>query len=153
MSGPETIVIRPGRPSDAEAAMAVLRRSITELCSADHGDDPAELAPWLANKTEPTWHTWLAVRGATLLVAEVADCVAGVGMISATARVQVLYVSPNVRFIGVSSALLAAMEDTARAKGFTTTSLDSTATARRFYLARGYLPVAPGAKRLEKPLR
>ncbi|WP_417524622.1 GNAT family N-acetyltransferase [Marinovum sp.] len=153
MSQAESLVIRAGRPSDAAAAMDVLRRSITELCTADHGNDPAELDPWLASKTEANWLKWLAVPGAGVLVAEVAGRLAGVGMINATALVQVLYVAPEARFAGVSSALLAAMEDIARADECATISLDSTATARRFYLARGYLPVAPGAKRLEKPLR
>jgi hypothetical protein len=36
---------------DAPAACDVLRRSISELCVADHGNDPTILARWLSNKT------------------------------------------------------------------------------------------------------
>jgi hypothetical protein len=43
--------IRDAVADDAPAACQVLRRSIVELCAADHGDDPAILAQWLANKT------------------------------------------------------------------------------------------------------
>ena len=37
------VKIRDATPDDAEAACDVLRRSISELCVADHGNDPAIL--------------------------------------------------------------------------------------------------------------
>jgi hypothetical protein len=43
--------IRDAVPEDAAAACEVMRRSISELCSADHHDDPVILGRWLANKT------------------------------------------------------------------------------------------------------
>jgi len=43
--------IRDARVVDAPAARQVLRRSIIELCVADHRNDPAILTKWLANKT------------------------------------------------------------------------------------------------------
>ena len=42
--------VRAARLEDAEAAAHLLRRSIAELCQADHQDDPERLAGWLANK-------------------------------------------------------------------------------------------------------
>jgi hypothetical protein len=44
--------IRDAMTEDAPAACDVLRRSISELCVADHGNDPTILARWLSNKTE-----------------------------------------------------------------------------------------------------
>ena len=38
-------------PDDAIAGCDVLKRSIAELCIADHKNDPAILARWLGNKT------------------------------------------------------------------------------------------------------
>ncbi|MCW6512435.1 hypothetical protein [Lichenifustis flavocetrariae] len=46
--------VRQARSDDAEAAWAVLRRSILDLCQADHGHDAATLEHWLANKTPET---------------------------------------------------------------------------------------------------
>jgi hypothetical protein len=43
--------IRDAVPEDAPAACEVLRRSISELCSADHLNDAVILGRWLANKT------------------------------------------------------------------------------------------------------
>lgn len=144
--------VRPATEADALAAMDVLRRSITALCGADHGNDPAKLGPWLANKTEATWAKWLAVPEACLLVAQVQGRIAGVGMLGGKGVIQVNYVAPEARFKGVSTALVAALEAAARARGMARLRLDSTRTARRFYLARGYLPVEGHSTKMEKSL-
>jgi GNAT superfamily N-acetyltransferase len=47
------------RPEDAQEACPVLRRSIIELCAADHGHDPELLAAWLANKTPENFAAWM----------------------------------------------------------------------------------------------
>jgi hypothetical protein len=43
--------IRDAVAEDAPAACQVIRRSIVELCVADHRNDPEVLARWLSNKT------------------------------------------------------------------------------------------------------
>src|ERR1700734_4557945 len=43
--------VREARFEDADEACLVMRRSIAELCGADHHGDPPLLAAWLANKT------------------------------------------------------------------------------------------------------
>jgi GNAT superfamily N-acetyltransferase len=48
------------------------------------------------------------------------------------------YVSPDVRFRGVSTKLLTALERRAIERGNQECALKSTETARCFYLARGY---------------
>lgn len=47
--------------------------------------------------------------------------------------------SPDARFRGVSRALLRALEGRALERGNVRVSLNSTETARRFYLANGYV--------------
>jgi quinol monooxygenase YgiN len=47
--------IRAARPEDAPAACDVLRRSITELCGADHHDDPEILRRWLKARLSWPW--------------------------------------------------------------------------------------------------
>ncbi|HEX3993849.1 MAG TPA: GNAT family N-acetyltransferase [Acetobacteraceae bacterium] len=53
------------------------------------------------------------------------------------------YVAPNARFRGASRALLAALEARAVERGNLRCTLFSTATAHRFYCARGYVDDGP----------
>jgi hypothetical protein len=55
--------IRDATVEDAAPACEVLRRSITQLCVADHANDPAILMPWLANKTPEIVASWIARPG------------------------------------------------------------------------------------------
>jgi hypothetical protein len=60
--------IRDAAPDDAIAGCEVLKRSIAELCTADHKNDPTILARWLGNKTIETFvlATWNPARRAEL---------------------------------------------------------------------------------------
>lgn len=133
--------IRPATAQDAHAGVETLRRSIAELCRDDHHDDPAQLRPWLRNKTAANWALWLDRPAAFLLVAEAAGRVCGVGMGGDDGRILLNYVHPDFRFRGVSSAMLDALEGIAASRGARHASLESTRTARRFYLSRGYVCV------------
>ncbi len=132
------IAIREADGGDADSACLVLRRSITELCKLDYGDTPGRLENWLANKTPDTFRAWLAEPDIAVLLAMKDEEVAGVGAAHRNGTVLLNYVHPDWRFKGVSSALLAAMEENARAEGTLELRLESTKTAERFYRARGY---------------
>ncbi len=115
---------------------AVLIASITELCAADHRNDPVVLAGWLVNKTPDGVTAWFGNKDSVLLVAERAGELAAVGGYFAGARtISLNYVSPRHRFAGVSTALLAALE---AGLGPGEAQLDATGTARRFYEGRGW---------------
>ena len=146
-----TLRVRQALASDATEAVGVLRRSIVELCAADHGDDPAEIEPWLANKTVVGFEAWLAREDAVVLVAERAGRVVGLGMASFTGEILLTHVDPAARFGGVSTAILSALEDRLRAKGVARCRLEATRTARRFYAARGYRGET-GSDLMTKPL-
>ena len=135
--------IRDATAADAAAACDVLRRSIAELCGADHGGDPAVLAAWLANKTPANLAAWIGAPGNAVLLAEAAGRVLGIAAMTAAGEVTLNYVAPEARFRGVSRALLAALEDRARAAGLARCTLHSTLTARRFYTAAGYAETGP----------
>jgi GNAT superfamily N-acetyltransferase len=134
--------IRDAVPEDAAAACEVMRRSIVELCSADHGNDPAILGRWLANKTPEIFRSWIRPDNVLLVAVEDSHILA-VGCVNDTGEITLNYVSPDARFRGVSSALLEALEPHAMARGHLRCTLKSTETARRFYLARGYLGDGP----------
>lgn len=138
------IVIRRARFSDAAAACEVMRRSIVGLCSADHHDDPVILDQWLASKTPENVTAWIADVGNRVYVAvDDTNTVLAVGAVRTDGEITLNYVSPDVRFRGVSRAMLAQLEVTARDFGHDSVRLISTETARPFYLAAGYEQVGP----------
>jgi len=130
--------IRDADAADAPAACEVLRRSITELCIADHKNDAAILDRWLANKTPAIVASWVAQSGNSMLLAVDGDTVLGVGSVTDAGEVTLNYVSPDARFRGVSRALLQALETRAAERGNAQCKLVSSQTARRFYVSAGY---------------
>ncbi len=134
-----TLIIRDAIAGDAEAACNVLRRSIAELCVADHHNDPVILQAWLANKRPEIVASWIANPVNSMLVAA-EDCViVAVSSVTDSGEIQLNYVSPDARFRGVSRALLKAVEQRAVERGNGRCHLISTETARRFYLSAGYV--------------
>jgi GNAT superfamily N-acetyltransferase len=129
--------IRDAVPQDAEAACQTMRRSIAELCVADHRNDLVILQRWLSNKTPEIFKSWLRPDN-SLLVAVENDTVLAVGSVTDAGEITLNYVTPNARFRGISGELLAALESRAVERGNERCTLRSTETARRFYLERGY---------------
>jgi len=138
--------VRDAVPDDAEAACLVMRRSIAELCAADHGAEPAILKRWLSNKTPEIFRSWIR-PGNTLLVAVENETILGVGCVTDAGEITLNYVSPDARFRGVSRTLLTALEERARSQGHAHCTLASTKTARRFYLERGYSEDGPADRK------
>ena len=138
-SGDRGLEIRRARLADAAAACDVMRRSIGELCRADHANDPAILEAWLANKTPETVARWIARPDNHFFVACEGDAIRAVAAMTSAGEIMLNYVAPEARFKGVSRALLRTLEDTARALGQARCTLTSTKTARRFYRDAGYV--------------
>ncbi|HEX2113032.1 MAG TPA: GNAT family N-acetyltransferase [Alphaproteobacteria bacterium] len=134
--------VRDAASEDAPAACEVLRRSITELCVADHRNDPDILARWLANKTPEMVASWIGQPTNSVLVAVEDGAILAVGSVSDRGEIGLNYVSPDARFRGASRALLKALEARARERCNARCTLVSTETARRFYLSAGYADTA-----------
>jgi GNAT superfamily N-acetyltransferase len=136
--------IRDAVPNDASAACEVMRRSITELCAADHGNDPVILGRWLSNKTPEIFRSWIRPGNSVLVAIDIESDnilgvgILGVGCVTDDGEITLNYVSPVARFRGVSTALLVDLEKRAIERGNRECRLESTETARRFYRARGY---------------
>ncbi|MCO5066963.1 MAG: GNAT family N-acetyltransferase [Rhizobiaceae bacterium] len=130
--------IRTAHADDAEGACEVLRRSIKELCVADHGDDLQSIEGWLSNKTPENVRSWIAAPTQRLLVAEKDGRIVGIGGATEAGEITLNYVSPDARFQGVSKAILAALEGYLREKGQKRSTLSSTLTAHQFYCTAGY---------------
>ncbi|HEU4379713.1 MAG TPA: GNAT family N-acetyltransferase [Hyphomicrobiaceae bacterium] len=132
------MIVRAARPDDAQAAATVLRRSIAELCQADHQGDAETLRRWLANKTPEQVRIWLADPDRLLVVAEDDGRILGVAAVQTSGRISLNYVSPDGRFRGVSKALVRDLERQARALCLEACVLESTRTALAFYRRMGY---------------
>ena len=130
--------MRAARLEDAVKLCAVVRASIEELCSVDHQGRSDILAAWLDNKTPENVASWLSNPEVHVYVVEMDGDIVGAGGSTIGGEIVLNYVSPSARYQGVSSALLAALEDQAWRDDATEIKLDSTATARRFYQSRGY---------------
>ncbi|WP_108502678.1 GNAT family N-acetyltransferase [Paracoccus indicus] len=146
------IQIRGATAADAAEAVDALRRSIAELCVADHQHDPTELEGWLGNKTVAGWQQWIARDDAMVLVAERDSKIVGVGMATLGGEILLNYVHPEARFGGVSKAILAAIEAKLRLQDVQRCQLESTVTARSFYERRGFHSEVEGSRILTKPL-
>ncbi len=139
------MIVRDAICPDAPAIASMLRRSIEQLCREDHQGRAERLEPWLNNKTAAIVETWIAAPGTRLVVADAADAILGVGGASDKGEILLNYVAPDARFRGVSKVVLTALETWLEASGIDACRLDSTATARRFYLDRGYQEVDQSA--------
>ena len=130
--------VRQAEPEDAEAAVEVLRRSITELCTADHCGDANTIATWLANKTPKNFRSWLANAENFCVVAEQGDRLLGVGLIHRSGKIRLCYLAPGSQRQGIGRAIYLALEEQAKAWGLSGLNLESTFSARAFYESVGY---------------
>src|SRR5437867_10635366 len=105
--------IRQAKIEDAPTACAIVRRSIVELCHADHGGDEILLGKWLSNKTVENVTRW--IMQSHVVVAEEAGTVLGVAAMNDSGRITLNYVSPDAGFRGISKALVQRLEAQATA--------------------------------------
>jgi N-acetylglutamate synthase-like GNAT family acetyltransferase len=130
--------IREAQIEDAVDVCQILRRSIVELCRADHRDDRGVLEQWLNNKTPDNVRSWIAYPNGYVFIATEGTTILGVGAVTSDGEITLNYVSPDARFRGVSKGLLKQLEAKAQELGNGMCALTSTETARQFYLSAGY---------------
>ncbi|HEU4654482.1 MAG TPA: GNAT family N-acetyltransferase [Steroidobacteraceae bacterium] len=100
-------------PADAEAAIHVIRDSITHLCGADHRNQSDLLAEWLENKTQENFCAWIANPDNYCVIAELGQ-LCGVGLLHRSGEQRLLYISPGAKGKGVGRVLLRQLEARAR---------------------------------------
>jgi GNAT superfamily N-acetyltransferase len=87
--------------------------------------------------------TWIGNPDSHVLVADEGGVILGIAAIQNTGRISLNYVSPDARFRGVSKALMDQLELKASQLGLRVCTLESTETARQFYLSLGYQAAGP----------
>jgi len=143
--GCRMFAVRAAETRDAEAAVDVVRRSITESCTADHRGDADTLARWLSNKTVRHFVSWLANGDNHCVVAEARGAVLGVGLLQRRGEILLFYLVPGAQRQGIGTAIHSALEEKAKTWGLPKLKLDSTLLACPFYERLGYR--AAGAAR------
>jgi GNAT superfamily N-acetyltransferase len=96
---------------------------------------------WLSNKTADNMRRWIAAH--TVLVAVEGERITGVAAVQADGEVLLNYVAPEARFQGASKCLMQGIEVWAASHGLKWLTLESTATALRFYLSTGWTTTGP----------
>ena len=76
------IAVRPAAEADIPAMSAVMTASVTELCSADHHNDPQNIARWVSNRTPAGVAKMLANPAQSFFVAEREGEIAAVGAVN-----------------------------------------------------------------------
>jgi len=132
------ISVRPAEQRDANEAIDVVRRSISQLCVADHHNDEKTLATWLANKTPQNFLAWISNTKNFCVVAESGGRLVGVGAVDRSGEILLFYMAPGAQRQGIGKMVHSALEEQAAQWGLTSLHLDSTALACRFYEAVGY---------------
>jgi len=131
------IAIRTATTSDATAICDVIRRSITACCVADHRNDPDIVSAWLENTTPENAAVWIRSVDAIALVAVRGSELVGFAL-SNRDELALCYAAPEALHQGVGKGLLRAIESRALSRGVTKLRLDSTRTARDFYVRNGF---------------
>jgi len=131
-------VVRAAEARDADAAVDVVRRSITESCTADHQDDEDTIAKWLSNKTVKHFVSWLANEDNHCVIAESARGLLGVGLLQRSGEIALFYLDPRAQRQGIGKAIHFALEEKAKTWGLLSLKLDSTLLACQFYERLGY---------------
>ena len=130
--------VREAAARDAPAAVEVVRRSIVELCVADHRNDAGTLSEWLENKTVDRFLAWFASERHCCVVAEDDAGICAVGMIENDGEIQLCYVLPGRQNNGHGRAILERLEAQAKRWGLTRLRVKSTGPARTFYERHGF---------------
>ena len=133
------VCVREATAEDADAACTAVRRSIREVCGPDYGHEEPVMLDWLANKTPDNFRGWIEAPDAFSVVGvSKSGDVVGFGRISQAGWVQMCYIVPEALYQGYGKALLGAMEQQAVRWGLSTIGLNSSLTARAFYVRNGY---------------
>ncbi len=125
--------IRPYQASDSEAVSALIRTTIRVSNAADYSLE--KLQPLINYFTAAKVEQLNQAR--TCLVAEQKGKLVGTAALD-THKIVTFFVHPNYQGGGVGSALLAALEATAKAQQQTQLTVEASLTGVDFYERRGY---------------
>jgi histone acetyltransferase (RNA polymerase elongator complex component) len=136
-------IIRRAMVDDAEAACAVMIRSIEEICAPFYDHDYEILSEWLANKTPANVRNWIeSERSFSVVAIDRKGSAVGFAMLSGS-EIVLNYVIPEALHQGIGKRMLKALEQHALACGVDHIAVVSSVPAKAFYERSGYVSSGP----------
>lgn len=131
--------LRPYRPADAPALLALFRDTIRRVNRRDY--NPEQIAAWASDEIDPA--AWAGrFAGRFVVVAQEDDRPVGFAELEADGHIDRVYVSADHVGKGVGKLLLAAVLDEAERRGLTRLFVEASITARPFFAAAGFTVIA-----------
>lgn len=122
----------------AQAVCNVIKQSVSELCIADHNNDPDILQLWLSNKTPENCRVWIENKNSKSFVAIKNNIPVGISQMGINGYIYLCYLHPDETGKGTGKKLLAACEKQALSWGLKNMIVDSSYTAKQFYVSQGF---------------
>lgn len=135
-----TICVQQSQQTQIPAILMVITEAIL-ACVEDHQNNPDVISAWLANKTQAHLALWIAKN--LSCTAMINRQVVGFSMASFTGEILLNYVHPKFHRQGIGTAMLAFLTHQLSTLNVKTLSLESTLTAKSFYLANGFVISKP----------
>lgn len=134
------VTLRPYRPDDAPALLALFRDTIRRVNSRDYS--PAQIAAWASDDIDTV--QWFGrFTGRFVPVAEQAGRPVGFAELEPDGHVDRVYVAADHQRRGIGRQLLAAVVAEARRVGLARLFTEASITARPFFEAHGFVVLAP----------
>ncbi|MBM3983402.1 MAG: GNAT family N-acetyltransferase [Planctomycetes bacterium] len=134
------VTLRPYRPDDGPALLALFRDTIRRVNSRDYS--PVQIAAWASDDIDTAgWCGRFA--GRFVPVAEDDDRTVGFAELEPNGHIDRVYVSADHQGRGIGRALLAALVAEARRAGIARLFTEASITARPFFETNGFAVLAP----------
>ncbi len=117
---------------------SVIGRSIAQSCSLDHHQDEGRIVAWSDRYSPDNIRVLLGGTGNFAVVVASANAPLGSAALTRSGQINHLFVDPDAQGQGHGRRLLAALENEARRRWFSSLYVDSTATAMPFFVHLGY---------------
>jgi putative acetyltransferase len=130
------MLIRNFEPADADTVATLFHATVHQVGIRDYSSE--QVAAWSPSKPDADRYLRQA-EGRTFLVAvDDHGVIAGYGVLESSGHIDHLYCRPDVVGTGVGSAILAAMEESARKAGISRLFTEASEAARRLFERRGF---------------
>jgi putative acetyltransferase len=134
------VTLRPYRPDDAPALLALFRDTIRRVNSRD--DSPAQIAAWASDDIDTVrWFERFA--GRFVPVAEEAGRPVGFAELESDGHIDRLYVSADHQRCGIGRLLMTAVLAEAQRLGLARVFTEASITARPFFEAHRFVLLTP----------
>lgn len=131
--------IIPAKPDDALDICRVLINSITHVYGPDYQNDEKIIGECLKNKTPENIEQWVSSpNNFSYKAIDNEKNILGFALMNRSGEILLNYVDPGHLHRGIGKLLLEKFEEAAKFNNISEISVDSTITAKNFYLKNGF---------------